>query len=249
MFPLIHLNETLKIPTYTTIIALTTFILIYLSVLKAKSKKLSKATTLDLCLSIIIGGFLGARLFHIFYEGLDYYIKNPWDILKLWQGGFVYYGGVIGSTLLTWIVIKRKKLKFFEWADFFAPLASLGYALGRIGCFSQGCCYGKPSSLPWAVDFYLIPVHPTQLYAIFMELSIFSGLIFLERKKTKIIKPAGSLFFIWIFFHGIGRLIMEHFRNDFRGDLIWGLSISSLISLVLITLSMGGFFWLRNSRK
>lgn len=235
------------------------------------SFNISVSFAMDLALAIMISGFIGARAFHIFYENFSYYQQTPIDVFKIWQGGFVYYGGLLAALASTVVYLRLKKQSFARWADLLAPILSLGYALGRIGCFLNGCCYGAECPLPgctiwghaWSVEFIYpgLPeglLHPTQLYAVFWELTVVAVLLLIERKilqaqKTLQAKSAvvensvasgtslatriawpGFLFTLWIFLHSIGRLIMEVFRVDFRGELIFGLSISLWLSLLLL---------------
>src|SRR5690606_9254272 len=102
---------------------------------------------------VMIGGFVGARLFHVFYEAWDVYRDNPWLIVQFWRGGFVFYGGFAGALVAAWMTLRLKKESFLEWANFFAPVIAVTYAIGRIGCFLNGCCYGDYCQWPWAVEF------------------------------------------------------------------------------------------------
>jgi phosphatidylglycerol:prolipoprotein diacylglycerol transferase len=238
VFPEIHLGSLGSIPTYLLYLSLLYTGLVFYTVSRAHAREKDPKTALELALLLMLGGFLGGRLFHVFYESPEFYMKQPKYILYFWNGGFVFYGGFIGSILLagayTWI----KKLSFLEWGDFFAPIIAVGYGLGRGSCFLAGCCYGKFCSLPWAVSFdwdpQKLPRHPTQLYAVFWELMVFCLLIFLERRQK------ANIFYIWLLLHSIGRMIMEHYRDDFRGADYAGLSISSWISLLLFSTAVAG---------
>jgi phosphatidylglycerol:prolipoprotein diacylglycerol transferase len=201
----------------------------------------------------MIFGFIGGRGFHIFYEAWDFYSARPLDILKVWQGGFVFYGGFLSALIASFIYLKWKKISFGKWADLFAPVAAVGYAVGRIGCFLNGCCYGKLCDLPWAVQFTLPGQieghrHPTQLYSTLWDLSIFIILVLIERKpkwlRTKVSfinKHKGSLFFFWLLFHSIGRFWIEQLRDDLRGANYFQLSIASWLSIGFIILSLSFF--------
>ncbi len=256
MYPYLKLSEQLLIPTFYLVISLTASFLALWVVYRARSKNLPVSDALDIGLALLVGGFLGARLFHVLYEEPQFYFAHPMEILKLWHGGYVFYGGVFGAlalgSLLLWY--KQKKLgntgfasTFWPWADFFAPIVALGYALGRIGCFLNGCCFGHPSSLPWALTFpshshwgmSLSSRHPTQLYAFVWEMLLVGALLWWDRRGSKLTSSPpipGQLFLLWLAGHSLGRILMELFRDDFRGPQMLGgiLSISSLISLVLL---------------
>lgn len=237
MYPLIAITEQIALPTYLLLISIVCSVAIYWTYRRALKQRLSITLALDFSFVVLVAGFLGARLFHVFYEGWTYYENNPIDILKVWQGGFVYYGGLLVALFAGYVFAYLREVSFWRWADFFAPIGAFGYALGRLGCFFAGCCYGKTCHLPWAVEFHGVglptgPRHPTQLYALGLEFLILILLLFLEKKR--VFKRTGLLFATWISTHALGRLLIEHYRDDDRGPLIWGLSVSSLISLGLI---------------
>lgn len=241
MHPFIKLGEGVVIPTYILIISLVYCIALIWANKRAIDQERSRHMALDIGLAIMVGGFLGGRMFHVFYEYPTEYLKDPLRIFRFWEGGFVFYGGFIGALVFAALFIKRRRESFLEWADFYAPILSLGYALGRLGCFFNGCCYGKLCDLPWAVEFHFPGViggarHPTQLYATLMELIVFMVIINLE--KRWLVRASGMLFFTWLALHGSNRLLMEFYRDDFRGPALGGLSISSWLSVTLLAFSL-----------
>lgn len=183
----------------------------------------------------MISGFLGGRLFHVFYEEPQYYLHQPLAVFKFWNGGFVYYGGFLAALAASLIYGQFKSLKLLSWADFFTPLFSLAYALGRFGCFFEGCCYGQFCDLPWAVH----GRHPTQLYMVLTEFLTLILILFLEQKIKKSHRPSGFLFLTWLLFHSLGRFLIEFFRADERGSTVFhNLSISQFISILIIISSL-----------
>jgi phosphatidylglycerol:prolipoprotein diacylglycerol transferase len=217
---------------------------------RAKKLGLPQGPALDFCLMIMAGGFLGARLFHIFYENWEYYRLFPWDAFKVWRGGFVFYGGFLGALLACWLYARAFKQDFWAWADFFAPVLAIGYVFGRLACFLNGCCFGAHCDLPWAVEFQhpglpTGPRHPTQLYAALWELFIsFPVATWLAPKLEK---AKGSIFLAWLISHSMGRLIMEQFRDDHRGAELLGLSVSTWLSLGLLSSAL--ILMLKNRAK
>lgn len=194
----------------------------------------------------MIAALVGARLFHVFYESYSFYREDWWRIFYLWNGGFVSYGGAFLSTIAGILFLRHYRPgEERQYLDLFAPVCSLAYALGRTGCLLAGCCYGKYCNLPWAIQ----GRHPTQLYASVWEIGILLILLGLEKTvkedRPNLFKAAGSIFFLWMILHGLGRMLMESFRDDFRGP-IWGLSIASWISLCLILL---GAYFLAKHKK
>ena len=159
-----------------------------------------------------------------------------WQIFQFWNGGYVYYGGMLSAMIASLIFLNRKGENFLRWADFMAPALSLMYGLGRLACFFEGCCYGKACTLPWAVN----GLHPTQLYMVIAELVVFNIITKLK------VEFNGKIFFIWLMLHSFCRFAIEFYRDDNRGLMLGNiLSVSQVISLVLIVLSVYGL----NSHK
>lgn len=227
MYPEVSLFKNLTIPTYFLINTMIALVTLFWLRKRAQTHQLSITLALEIYFIVIFCGFWGARFFHVLYEEPFYYLNRPFNVFYFWQGGFVFYGGALLGILAGWAYVHHKAPKDLrKYLDLFAPLGSLSYSLGRIGCFLTGCCYGKPSELPWSID----GRHPTQLYS-----SAFEGLLLLFLLKMDPTKkqPPGVLFFVWVFIHAIGHFLTEQFRGDDRG-VQFLLSISSWISLGLM---------------
>jgi len=207
--------------------------LIYYVFKKARSEKMSLNISLDISLIVMVLGLIGARLVHVVWEAPFYYRDHFIEIFKFWNGGFVFYGGAIVALIGSLIFLKIRRENFWVWADFFTPIISIGYSLGRVSCLISGCCYGK------TCDLYLplIDRHPTQVYASLLELINFLLILKFYKNITK--NRSGILFLSWVTVHALGRVLMEYFRADFRGDQILQMSFGTLISLILISLSLG----------
>jgi phosphatidylglycerol:prolipoprotein diacylglycerol transferase len=223
----------IQIPTFYLVISLSvTFILLLINSELNQKPKIDRKMTFDITLIAMIVGFLGARLTHVFYEEWPFYYEFPLEIFKFWKGGFVFYGGFIAAFAAVYVYLKAKKQNIYFWADFFAPYIGLSYALGRIGCFFEGCCYGTHCDLPWAVA----GRHPTQLYMSLAEVLLLAALVFWRKKKIDLLKP-GLVFLTWLCGHALNRFIIEFFREDDRGALIADLSISQWISVGLFIIA------------
>lgn len=226
-----------QIPLYFVILSsVYTFLLLFVY-WRAPQFQRDRRMAMDLCFVLMISGFIGGRLLHVFYESPQIYIYQPSLIFKFWQGGFVFYGGLLSSWIASFLFLRSRQQSFLDWANFMAPIFALGYSLGRWSCFFSGCCYGRFCELPWSVKFAWdqsqIPRHPTQIYASLWEMMVFIFLIFWERRGLqKQISP--PLFAVWLILHGIGRIVMETFRDDFRGHFIAGFSLSTWLSFLLI---------------
>lgn len=119
---------------------------------RARREKLDPEVIYDLALWVFVGGLIGARVFYLVQHWGDK-VRNFWDLFKLWEGGIVFYGSVIGGTLAFFLYWWRRRFPLRPMLDVVAPSIALGVALGRIGCFLNGCCYGDVCDLPWAVSF------------------------------------------------------------------------------------------------
>lgn len=235
LYPSINLSENVSIPTYYLVISLTVSVSLLWISARGKKNDFDLRLVLDLSLIIMAAGFIGGRLFHVFYEEPTYYLQNPTQIFAFWNGGFVYYGGaLLAAPCALAYLIKKDRTNIPLYLDLFAPVFAITYALGRGACLLAGCCYGKYCELPWAVS----GRHPTQAYAALWEVGVVFILMGLEKHN----KRPGFIFYLWMILHGVGRLIMEAFRDDFRGA-TWGISISSWISLIII--ATGTFLILR----
>ena len=234
----------LKIPTYYFIISLTCCVCILWFYRRCRFFNLSQKKGMDIVLVLLITGFVGARLAHIFFENPSHYLFHPLDVFYFWQGGFVFYGGAFLSYLSVVFFIKKLKLDFWIWHDVLTPVLALGYALGRLACFFAGCCYGKICTLPWALPLKQMDLqngkvevflrHPTALYASVLEFSALFFLLWFETKKPK----PGQVFLIWVLCHSVNRLIMEIFRADPRGPQPYGISLSMAVSFILFFISV-----------
>jgi len=193
---------------------------------------------MDLAFYLLIAALVGSRVFYVL-TSWEEFRDNPVDIVRFWRGGLVFYGGLVFAFATgTWYV-RKHRLNFIRLADLFAPSIPLGQALGRLGCFSAGCCYGKPTGVPWAVTFtdpdslapLGVPLHPTQLYESAATFGIFLVL------RAMRLKPRfqGKLFWYYLLFYSTARFVIEFFRNDPRGWVIpQTLSSAQAVGLIVI---------------
>lgn len=166
---------------------------------------------------LIVGTIIGARLLYVIsYWQRDFADKPIWEIFMIRHGGLVYYGGLIGASLACVLYAWVRKLPLWKTADILAPSIALGYFFGRFGCLMNGCCYGRPTDLPWAIKFPPdhetrgIPVHPSQVYDSLLNLGLYFGLEALFRRK----KFDGQVFAAYL----VGYALMRAFVESFRGD-------------------------------
>ena len=175
---------------------------------------------LDIGPWLIVGTIIGERALHVVTYWREEFAGRPfWEVFAVWNGGLVFYGGLIGASLATILYARFKQIALWKLADVLAPSIPLGYVFGRIGCFLNGCCYGRACSLPWAVSYPpgnlnqapTYPVHPTQLYDSILSLVLYIGLAGLYRRK----KFDGQVFAAYLLCYAITRSIVESFRGDY----------------------------------
>jgi phosphatidylglycerol:prolipoprotein diacylglycerol transferase len=235
-FPWIELGD-IRIQSYFFFISLVLCLCAVWIPKRAEARGLVPSRAIDIFIAAMAGGFFGARLLHIFWEEPRYYIENPTLVFDVMSGGFVWYGGFIGAALTIFIFLRlRKDRTLLDWLDFFAPVAAIGYAGGRLACVLTGCCFGRVCD--WHGSLYRFP---TQGFAVLWELSAGLFLLWLEKNnaffnrftgKQKLL--SGGLFAVWLVLHGAGRMIMESLRADPRGPIYGMFTISMAISLVVL---------------
>ena len=170
----------------------------------------------DLIIYLVIGIVLGGRLGYVIFYNFEYFSKNPFEILKIWEGGMSFHGGLLGVIISIIIFSKIKRVNFFYFTDIISCVAPIGLFLGRIANFINGELYGKISTLPWAVIFPNdgnISRHPSQIYEAILEgIVLFFLINFFALKKQLLLKKgyASGLFLI---FYSMARIIGENFRE------------------------------------
>lgn len=254
MHPILFKIGPITIYTYGFLVAAGFLLGLTLAIRQAKKEGIPHNKVVDLGFYLLISALIGSRLFFIFIN-YEYYLKNPLSILKIWEGGLVFYGGLMFAVPTAIWYIKKNKLNIWLTGDIFAPSIAIGHAIGRLGCFFAGCCYGRSAeNVPWAVIFTdpasLAPInvklHPTQLYESAGEFINFLLLVILRKYKSF----NGQLFISYLVFYSILRFIVEFFRGDVqRGLIIYNISISQGISMLMFFIAIVGFFTLRKKER
>ena len=191
----------------------------------------------DLITYLIISIIVGGRLGYIVFYNFGYYVSNPLDIFKVWEGGMSFHGALIGIILGTHIFSKKKNIPTFFFLDVIACVSPIGILLGRLANFINGELVGKVTEVSWGVIFPVIdmsPRHPSQIYEALLEglmLFIIINTITLKRKYK--IGLSSSLFLI---FYGIFRIIAEQFRepDSQLGYLFENLSMGTILSFIMV---------------
>ena len=245
MYPEIFRIGNFPINTYGVFLAIAFLCAILIAVRLARRDGLPAEKIYDLSLWMLLAGLVGSKILMLFTE--PDYRDNPALLLSLdfLRSGGVFYGGLLGAVLAGYFLMKRYKLPWWKTADACAPGIAVANFFGRQGCFAAGCCWGKPTSLPWGVKFTEqghqitgVPIdtylHPTQLYESFAMLIVFLFLLWLHKRK----RFDGQVILAYALLYSIIRFTIEFVRDDPRGDVfgltsLTGLSTSQLISLVI----------------
>lgn len=245
MYPeLFHIGS-FPINTYGVFLALAFLCAILIAVKLAARDGLPQQKIYDLSLWMLLASLVGSKVLMFFTE--PEYRDHPLQLLSLdfLRSGGVFYGGLLGAILTGYFLIKRYKLPWWKTADACAPGIAIGNFFGRQGCFAAGCCWGKPTTLPWGVKFTElgheitgVPIdvhlHPTQLYESFAMLIVFGFLLWLHKHK----RFSGQVILAYALLYSAIRFSIEFVRDDPRGDILGltsltGLSTSQLISLLV----------------
>jgi phosphatidylglycerol---prolipoprotein diacylglyceryl transferase len=201
----------------------------------------------DIGIWVLLSGLLGSKLLLVIVDWPQY--VSSWSGLKdLARAGGVFYGGLMGAVVATAVLLRKREIPFFTFADIAAPAAALGQGLGRVGCLLAGCCWGRNCTLPWAVTFtdenahdnvgvpLNLPLHPTQIYEALGTLALCILLIVLERRRY-----SGQTFVRYLFGYAFLRFTIELFRGDPRGSVLGLMSTSQFIALCGV--AVAGALW------
>ena len=245
MYPRLFELGPITVYTYGVLLAAAYLFGLQLAMRRAKARGLDHNRVLDLGIFIIISALIGAKLL-LFITDFKTFTANPRELLTLARSGGVFYGGLILAVVVALWYIRRHGLPLWTTTDVFAPGIALGHVVGRFGCLFAGCCFGKPTTLPWGITFtdpfaatnvgtpLGIPLHPTQLYEAGAEFLILMVLLLTERKGRPF---PGRTFWLYMLLYAISRFIIEFFRGDDRGT-VGALSTSQFISVLLAPLAI-----------
>jgi len=236
----------IPLATYGLLLAIAFILALWLTARLAARDGLPKARIYDLGLYVLAASLIGSKLLMIITEWNDY--GGDWHrILSVdfLRSGGVFYGGLIAAVLASVVLMRRWKLPWPKTADAFAPGIALGHAIGRLGCFSAGCCWGKPTS-SWigvrftetASELTGVPIDtllvPTQLIEAVANLLIFAFLLWLTKRR----KFEGQIIYTYLMVYAVASFTIEFWRDDPRGSLL-GISTSQFIALLMFVFGLG----------
>jgi len=228
MHPILFQLGPFTIYSYGFSLALGFIVATYLAKLEAGRKGIPPEKIINLSLCLALSGVLGARLLYIL-QNLRFYISNPGEILMLHRGGLSFYGGFVLATICASIYLKREHLSIPKVFDLIAPYLALAQGIGRIGCFLNGCCYGRAAR------------HPTQIYSALSLLAIFLILRTVQTKGAGKAYFTGQAFLLYCLLYSLMRFFMEYLRGD-NLRIFANLTVHQLISIGIFVIS-GGVLW------
>jgi phosphatidylglycerol---prolipoprotein diacylglyceryl transferase len=254
MHPILFQAGPVTIYTYGALLAVGVIFAIWFASHDAPRFGLAPIRVWNLGIYGILLALLSSKLWLIL-SSWDYYVANPREILSAatLQSGGTFYGGLIGGIIWTIFYTRHEKMPLLTTLDAASAPVALGHAIGRVGCFAAGCCFGKPTSLPWAVTFTSevaarisgtplhVAVHPTQLYEAAAETANFAILYWIGRRSH----VSGQVVGAYLAFYGMERGLLEFIRDDPGRTLLFRNAIS-LMQVVSIALLIGGMWlWFR----
>ena len=200
----------------------------------------------NLALWSLAGAIVGARLYFIAQNDPGAYVREPWRILMVWEGGLAFFGGLFGAIVAAFITARRQRMAFARAADLFAPAIPIAAAIGRIPCWLAGMDYGTPTTLAWSVVYthpssYApndgVPRHPVQLYELLGDLAI-AGILFKMRGRLR----EGSLFLLYLVLFSTLRFLLFFVRGDVPVVAV-GLTNGHWTALVLLMIALPLLLW------
>ena len=258
MFPqLFHIGK-FFLPTYGFLVSLGVLLGLWISVRNSERLGYNGENSWNLGILVVLCGILGAKVLYVVNEW-GYYSSHISEIFSIntLQAGGVFSGGLLASFIAAAWYVRKHHMPALGTCDAFAPGLALGHAIGRLGCFAAGCCYGKPTHHAWGVIFTNplantwvgtplgVPLEPTQLFESAVELFNFIILYWLVRHK----RFDGQVIGAYMFLYGFARYFLEFLRDDpGRGSVFGGaMTGTQLISILLV--SAGGVLWLRRAPR
>jgi phosphatidylglycerol:prolipoprotein diacylglycerol transferase len=240
MHPILIDLGPLTIHTYGLMVALAFLAAIWWGGHEARLAGLKHEIVPDLALLILIAAIVGARLVYVLIE-LPRFLNTPLKMLMFWEGGLVFSGGLALAVPAGWWAVRRHNQPPLPWCDAAAPAIALGQAIGRLGCLGAGCCYGKPTTLPWGITFHAeqslapqnISLHPTQIYHALAALLCFGVLVLLRQRLPR----PGQRLGLYLVMFPVLRFIIEFFRDDHRGT-VGPISLTQLMAGIFLSVGL-----------
>jgi phosphatidylglycerol---prolipoprotein diacylglyceryl transferase len=251
MHPILFEIGGFPVYTYGVMLAAAYLLGLQFALVRARARGLKPERVMDLGIWIIVSALVGAKLLLLIVEW-DTYSRSTAELLTLVRSAGVFYGGLIVAVAVALFYLWKHRMPVWSVTDVFAPGIALGHVVGRLGCFFAGCCFGRETSVPWAVTFtneyaarnvgtpLNVPLHPAQLYEAAAELLILGVLLATERRGRPF---PGRTFWAYMLMYGQSRFLIEFYRGDLRGA-VGMFSTSQFVSLLIVPVSIAMLLYL-----
>jgi phosphatidylglycerol:prolipoprotein diacylglycerol transferase len=245
MHPILFEIRGFPVYTYGLLLAAAYLLGLQFALIRARSRGLDPNRVMDLGIWIIISALVGAKLLLLIVDRGKFPMTST-GLMDLVRSAGVFYGGLIAAVVVALFYLWRHRMPVWTVTDVFAPGIALGHVIGRFGCLFAGCCFGRPTTVPWAITFHNefaaqnvgttlnVPLHPTQLYEAGAELLILGFLLLFERKGRPY---PGRTFWAYMLLYAISRFVIEFYRGDPRG-MVGSLTTSQFVSVLLAPLAV-----------
>ncbi len=254
MRPILFQLGSFPLRSYGLLMALAFMVGIWIARRRAAKSGYDPDVIIDLSVIVILVSILGARLAYVFVRW-EYYQHDILGVFRIWEGGLALYGGMVAGALVGLWFFRRRGIDMWAGADLVAPSLAMGITIGRIGCFLNGCCYGKACEQPWGVVFSEnsiagmrypgIHLHPTQLYESFLGLVVFFVLLAADRRKPF----EGFLLWLFVILLSVSRFLIDPVRQYGTESIAFqsgafALTNNQVFSVALVLLSIGFMVYL-----
>ncbi len=208
---------------------------------------INKSQVEDLVVYGALGVVLGGRLGYVFFYNLEHFLQDPLWLVRIWEGGMSFHGGLLGVAVAVWLYSRRVQTSFLRLGDFVVLMVPLGLGFGRLGNFIGQELWGRAADVPWAMVFPRdpqgVPRHPSQLYEFALEGLLLFVLIFWFSKKQRPVSSVGGLFLVG---YGCARFFVEFFREPdahIGFDLLGWMSRGQLLCIPMILIGLTLVAW------
>lgn len=230
MHPIICTLGPLNVYSYGLMLVVAFLVCSALAMQEAKRQQINPELIFNFCFTVLIFGVIGARIFYVI-ENAAYYFNRPREIIMLQQGGLSWFGGLISGVISAGVYLKRKKIAFYPFIDLIIPFVALAQALGRIGCWLNGCCFGEDSI-------------PIQIYSSLALVIIFIILRLLQSKPH----PAGRILLAYLILYSVKRFFVEFWRAD-NPVIYSGVTLFQILSLATFCLALAMLVYSKKKRN
>jgi phosphatidylglycerol---prolipoprotein diacylglyceryl transferase len=253
MYPELFSIGPLKLHTYGLFVGVGFLAALLTAIRMAQRYSISSQQILDMGFLMLITAVVGSRILYVVMN-VSYYRHHPLAVFEIWHGGLVFSGGAVCAVASLFWYARRYSFSLLDLGDLWAPAAAIGQGFGRIGCFMAGCCYGKPTHVPWAVVFtdskslapLNTPIHPTEIYHSISGFLLFGILLLVHGRKSY----RGQVLFWFLLLHSFSRLLIERFRGDDRGVFFHtSMTVTQFVAVLILAGSFTALVVLKSKNK